>query len=96
MNSTQYLKIFKGIRLYFSGSYDLETYGVTGINVSEKEFNKYKRFLEKSVNKFKTNEFIEYVVCNVVYVTPLERVIRMNLSTYNKWKGDITRLPSVV
>lgn len=96
MNSTQYLKVFKAVRLYFSQDYDIQKYGVTGVKVSEKEFNKYKRFLDRAVNKFKPNEFIEYIVCNIVYDTPFESIIRMNLTTYHKWKGIMSRLPSVI
>ena len=96
MNSTQYLKTFKAIRFHFSQDYDIQKYGISGIKVSKKEYDKYNRFINKALNTFKPDEFIEYIVSNIVYGTPFDDIIKMNMTTYRKWKSVMNRLQTVV
>jgi len=94
MTETEALRIFKSIRLYFAGSYDITKYGLNGINVSEREYHKYRYFVRKAKKKFNTKEFIEYCVSNVLSNTEFGDVVNIDqtsLMTYYEWKKHNSR-----
>jgi len=89
MTETDALKIFKSIRLYFKGAYDITKYGITGVNATEKEFNKLRHFLIRAKRKFNTKSFIEFIVSNVIADIDYESIVtidQISVTTYNEWK----------
>jgi hypothetical protein len=96
MTTTDYLRIFKSIRLFLLKDYDIKKYGFEGVTVSEKEFNKYKRFLSKAKNKFNRDEFIEYVVSCTILNVAYEDIIKLDLKSYHIWKKKHNKLTNVI
>jgi len=99
MTENDALRIFKSIRLYFKGSYDINKYGLLGVKVSEKEYHKYHYFLKKAKRIFNKTEFIQFVVANIINDVQFDDMIQINdysLRTYREWKKRNDRFTNEV
>lgn len=89
MTETEALRIFKSIRLYFKGTYDIDKYGLDHIKISEKEYHKHQYFLQKAKKQFTKKDFIEFVVANTLGNTNYGDIVTIDqhsFSTYKSWK----------